>query len=623
MKFPGSYLTTAATFLLLCLTGPSTNGAGGSRYLPDSSSTILLSRDEQMLFVSNPDSGSVSVVDVGSTVKLAEIPVGRTPRTMALSADGGRLLVACQDSNHVAVIDTSALEVQQFIDVSAEPYGVVTGPRGHYAYVTSSALGVVDVIHFGGDSLSLETFDNGDLLREKPDLVRARYNRVVRSIQVESKPAGVARSADGQRLYVTHLRTGHVSVIHLNRRSVIEVIGTGTDSNMSQQIAIHPDNGRAYLPHIRSNVTNRFRLFDSTVFPAISVIDLATGTHLARERIDLSLGVTVANLPYDIRFSTDGRQIYVVNLGSGDVMVHDIETGRRVASIDVGPGPRGIAVSADGLTGYVNNSMTGEVSILDLRQYEETARIPVTEIPLPEDVQRGKIVFFSSQSPEVSRDRWMSCASCHFEAEHDGRTWFTELGPRNTTSLGGSGQTRPLHWSADRDEIQDFEHTIRDLQAGAGLLSDGTPHLPLGLSNAGQSPDLDAMAAYVNQLKPKRSPFSFQPERRRAITRGRDLFMRPDIGCAGCHPPPRYTDSTTQGPAFVRHDVGTGGGPDEKFGPEFDTPTLNGLWDSAPYFHDGSAATLKEVIGGNDRHGRTSHLIGGERTDLIAFLLSL
>ena len=393
MRLPGAYLTTAVAFLLLSLVGPGTTGAGDDRYRPSSSTTILLARDQKTLFVANPDSASISVLDVGSRVKLAEIRVGRTPRTMALSPDGRRLLVTCQESNHVAVVDTSTFEVQQFIDVSAEPYGVVTGSRGHYAYVTSSALGVVDVIHFAGDSLSLETFDNVELLEEKPDRVRASYNRVVRSIRVEAKPAGVARSADGQRLYVTHLRTGRVSVIDLNRQAVVKVVGTGSDSNMTQRIAVHPDNGRAYVPHIRSNVTNRFRLFDSTVFPVISVLDLRTGTHLTRERIDLSLGLTVANLPFDVQFSADGKQIYVVNLSSGDVMIHDIETGRRIAGIDVGHGPRGIAVSLDGTTGYVNNSMTGEVSILDLHQFKETPRIRITDIPLPEDVQRGKIVF--------------------------------------------------------------------------------------------------------------------------------------------------------------------------------------------------------------------------------------
>ena len=306
-------------------------------------------------------------------------------------------------------------------------------------------------------------------------------------------------------------------------------------------------------------------------------------------------------------------------------MVHDLETGRRIATIDVGHGPRGMAVSSDGTTGYVNNSLTGEISIIDLVAFREVDRIQVTDIPLSDEVQQGKILFFSSQSPQIARDRWMSCASCHFEAQLDGRTWFTELGPRNTTTLGGAGETRPLHWSADRDEVQDFEHTIRNLQAGSGLLKEGVPHPSIGPPNAGRSDDLDAMAAYIDTLQPKPSPFRFEdPD---AIEQGRAIFMRSDVGCSDCHIPPRYTDSTMDNaPDFLRHDVGTGGGFDELFGPAFDTPSLRGLWDTAPYLHDGSAPTLREVLieaNPTDRHGRTSQLSEAELADLILFLLSL
>ena len=54
-------------------------------------------------------------------------------------------------------------------------------------------------------------------------------------------------------------------------------------------------------------------------------------------------------------------------------------------------------------------------------------------------------------------------------ASRDGRTWLFPDGPRNTTNLRGLADTHPLHWSADRDEVQDFEFTIRELQAGTGL----------------------------------------------------------------------------------------------------------------------------------------------------------
>jgi hypothetical protein len=57
-----------------------------------------------------------------------------------------------------------------------------------------------------------------------------------------------------------------------------------------------------------------------------------------------------------------------------------------------------------------------------------------------------------------------------------------------------------------------------------------------------------------------------------------------------------------------------------------DTPTLVGAFASGPYLHDGSAATLLDVIttaNPEDKHGRTAHLSAAEKNQLVAFLLSL
>ena len=273
------------------------------------------------------------------------------------------------------------------------------------------------------------------------------------------------------------------------------------------------------------------------------------------------------------------------------------------------------------------NSLSEDVSVMDLTAQQEIERIVVTQSLLDPEVKRGKLLFFSSQSAELSKDRWMSCASCHFEAEHDGRTWFTPPGPRNTIDLRAVGETRPIHWSADRDEVQDFEFTIRQLQAGTGLIRNGVPNPELGISNAGLSADLDALAAYVESLRPKPSPFR-NPDGSLTLeaNQGQLIFQRPDVGCADCHSLPRFTDSSMDASPFITHDVGTGDGPDERLGPAFDTPSLLGLWDSAPYLHDGSAPTLNDVLttkNPEDRHGQTSHLSEAELMDLIAFLLSL
>ena len=119
---------------------------------------------------------------------------------------------------------------------------------------------------------------------------------------------------------------------------------------------------------------------------------------------------------------------------------------------------------------------------------------------------------------------------------------------------------------------------------------------------------LDALLAYQRQL-------SFPPPGATrggedAMARGRAIFNRPfpaggRLGCAGCHPPSAaFQDGQ-------RHDVGTGG--------LFDSPSLRGLGETAPYFHDGRAEDLAAVV----RHFDARHELGlgpGEVADLAAYL---
>jgi cytochrome c peroxidase len=73
-----------------------------------------------------------------------------------------------------------------------------------------------------------------------------------------------------------------------------------------------------------------------------------------------------------------------------------------------------------------------------------------------------------------------------------------------------------------------------------------------------------------------------------------------------------------------RHNVGTSNSSDQS-NERFDTPTLIEVWRTAPYLHDGSAATMRDVLttaNKDDRHGRTSQLTPQEIDDLAEYVLS-
>ena len=73
------------------------------------------------------------------------------------------------------------------------------------------------------------------------------------------------------------------------------------------------------------------------------------------------------------------------------------------------------------------------------------------------------------------------------------------------------------------------------------------------------------------------------------------------------------------------YNVGTQS-PFDKEDKEFDTPTLHELWRTAPFLHDGSAATIRDVLttrNPKDEHGKTSRLTPQQIDDLAEYILSL
>ena len=146
----------------------------------------------------------------------------------------------------------------------------------------------------------------------------------------------------------------------------------------------------------------------------------------------------------------------------------------------------------------------------------------------------------------------------------------------------------------------------------------------LGISNAGYSRDMDALAAYIESLAPKR-PLAPPAEVLPAIERGRRIFFSRKGGCVTCHTPPYYTDSGQKGTQgnFIRHNVGTWKKGEDEDLQSLDTPSLLGLRQTEPYLHDGRAPTLESVFthhNPEDRHGHTSDLSDDDIHCLSEFL---
>jgi len=189
----------------------------------------------------------------------------------------------------------------------------------------------------------------------------------------------------------------------------------------------------------------------------------------------------------------------------------------------------------------------------------------------------------------------IACASCHMEGQEDGRTWnFDTEGPRRTMNVaGGISGRAPYHWDGGLASFGDLVTTVYNQRMSGPSLT---------------AEQVAATQSWMNAI-PRLPGVVSDPD---AVTRGQVVFTDNTHGCALCHSGVQLTSNATN------LNVGTGGA--------FKVPSLVGLAYTAPYLHDGCAATLADRFGscgGGDQHGVTSTLAQDQLSDLIAYLDSL
>ena len=596
------------------------------------------------LWVVNQDNDSVSAFDAVTRTKLGETAVGAAPRSIAV-APNGMLWVSNKGAASISVIDPATRAVTRTIALSraSKPFGIAMAAGSGGAFVVLEATG------------QLLKFDS------------ASYAQLA-SVDVGANARHVSVSADGASVYVSRFITpplpgeatqtvsptaatgGEVVVVNAaTMSSVTRVVLRHSDKpdfenqgrgipNYLGAAVISPDGTQAWVPSKQDNI-KRGALrdigtelnFQNTVRAISSRIVLASSTEDYARRIDHDNASVASAAVFDRR----GAYLFVTLETSREVAVIDAHGGSQVLRFDVGRAPQGLALAADGKTLFVNNFMDRSVGVYDLQPLLDRgeANVPllstlnaVASEALAANVLLGKKFFYDARDPRLALHNYMSCASCHNDGGHDGRVWdLTGLGEglRNTISLRGrAGAQGLLHWSANFDEVQDFEGQIRSLAGGSGLMSNaafntGTRSQPLGDRKAGLSTDLDALAAYVGSL----AAFDSSPYRNAAGqlsaagAGGRVVFQTQN--CAACHAGTAFTGSGTVAPA----NIGTIKQPTsgKRLGAALtgiDIPTLRDVWSSAPYLHDGSAPTLEQAV---QAHNGVS-ISGTDLVSLAAYL---
>jgi len=596
------------------------------------------------LWVVNQDNDTATVLNAVTNAKVAEVAVGTAPRSVAV-APSGRIWVTNRTAATISMIDPTSLTVVQTVPLprASQPYGVVFDPAGSAAFVALSATGQVLKLNptTGATLGTLNVGLNVRQLSVSSDGQSIYVSRFITPPVPGENTAAVQTNAGAAEIVVLSsspfavVRT--IALAHSDLED-FESQGRGMP-NYVGAAAISPDGTQAWVPSKQDNIARgtlrdgRNIDFQNTVRAISSRIDLAAGIEDLNARIDHDN----AGLASAVAFDPLGVYMFVALETSREVAVVDAHGRWEVFRFDVGRAPQGLVVAPDGSKLFVNNFMDRSVSVFDLGPLLTTGAVnvpllatvnAVTTEKLTATVLKGKQFFYDARDTRLARDRYMSCATCHNDGGSDGRVWdLTGMGEglRNTITLTGrAGMSHGfLHWSANFDEVQDFEGQIRALAGGTGLMTDAafaTRSTPLGTTKAGVSADLDALAAYVASL----STFSQSPYRNAdgtltaAALQGKTVFQNKN--CGSCHAGTNFTDSATA----TLDNVGTIKQPTsgKRLGATLtgiDPPTLRDVWATAPYLHDGSARTLEDAI---NAHTNVT-LTASEVTQVAAYLAQI
>lgn len=626
---------------------------------PLSSSGIAyqpLNSSDDLIFVANPDHDSVSVLSSTTGERLREIAVGVEPRSLSLGSNS-RLYVVNKGDATLTVINTETLQVveRQELPYASRPHGIVVDTQLNTAYIALEAKHQIlkwDVLR--GESLG---FFNTNAVPRELALSADRsnlYAPIFITPPLIGESSRTVGSAPSAKVLVVDSET--LTLIASIGIDVNDISGDDEDAELSSRgipnylraPAISPDGLTAVIPAKIDNVfrglmrDGRARAHDKLVRG--SMLKLATDSNIEvlSDRVDFDNN----SAPTALAYGPTGNFIFSVHESSRAFVIIDAFTNDELFRATTEFAPRSLVVSPDGFRLYIHNFLSRSVSIYDTSDImtgrgtgAELVGVTAvtTEEKLSPQVLRGKQLFHDSEDNRLSTQAYIACSSCHDDAGHDGRVWdFSDAGEglRNTIDLRGRAAigNGNVHWSANFDEFHDFENDIREIFDGTGLLSDADfaqSAAPLDSLNpkAGRSDDLDALAAYGASL----NSYHQSPNRQangqltNAGIRGKQLFM--DYSCATCHSGTSFTDS----PEGLTHDVGTidmdtGG----RLGMPLlngglDTPTLRGLWDGAPYLHDGSAQTVQDAVLAHTKNVATSHsnLSANELDDLASYIMQI
>ena len=366
------YVTCAAPEGLVCVVDISSGRLATTIPAGHTATGPSVSPDGKRLYVCNRFDNDVSVIDLERKMELARVPTSREPIASAVTPDGKLLLVA----NHlpadradqhgvdavsavVTVIDTQTKQPSaiRLTTGSSSVRDICVSPDGKYAYVVH----ILSRYH-----LPTVQVERGWMNTNAMSIIDVSTKKLINTVLLDelgrgaANPWGVACTADGERICVSHAGTHELSLIDA--------------VSLLKKLTSMPLAGNCY--------SNAY-MYGEPYY------DYEYGAYGA---------VTAADVANNLTFLSGLR--------------------RRIKL--EGKGARGLAVAGSKV--YVTEYFTDTLAVVDLKAQPEklVSSIPLGSRPVPTLRRKGHMYFCDAA---FCFEQWQSCNSCHPDGRMDGLNW--------------------------------------------------------------------------------------------------------------------------------------------------------------------------------------------------------
>jgi YVTN family beta-propeller protein len=307
---------------------------------------------EHLLFVPDRLLAQVTVIDTRTDAVITQIPVGKVPHQVSVSAPLGKLVASNTADDTISIVDLKSFETRATLRLGSAPEHMELSPDGALLAVGNIEGGTVSLVS----------------LAEEREIAR---------VPGLFEPHNLTFSPDGARLYVANLGAGHISVIDVARAQIVAEIPVAE----AKLLAVKgTDAGAGYqgIINVTTSADGRLGFAAHGADDRLAVIDLDKGEKIT----SLALG----DRPWRAYGTAHGQYMIVPNNGDATVSVVSTETLQVVATLPGAAGVTGVNSDPAGKTAFVISRAEEKLVLLDLETLS-----PAGEIALPGGPETGVV----------------------------------------------------------------------------------------------------------------------------------------------------------------------------------------------------------------------------------------